>query len=77
MAKFRNIIFILKNNVPFVVAVGEGFNFAAYAFAPASLVTPLGALSILVAAVLAQKFLQEKLNIFGKVLPTFLYIHFL
>lgn len=36
----------------FSVGVGEGFNFAAYAFAPASLVTPLGALSILVAAVL-------------------------
>ena len=29
------------------MGVGEGFNFAAYAFAPASLVTPLGALSIL------------------------------
>lgn len=27
---------------------GEAFNFAAYAFAPASLVTPLGALSVLV-----------------------------
>ena len=28
--------------------VGEGANFAAYAFAPAILVTPLGALSIIV-----------------------------
>ena len=30
------------------VAVGECANFAAYAFAPATLVTPLGALSVLV-----------------------------
>jgi len=30
------------------VGVGEGANFLAYAFAPASLVTPLGALSVLV-----------------------------
>lgn len=32
----------------FVVIVGEIANFAAYAFAPAILVTPLGALSIIV-----------------------------
>lgn len=42
-------------------------NFAAYAFAPASLVTPLGALSVIVSAVLASKFLNEKLNVMGKV----------
>lgn len=42
-----------------VVGVGEAANFAAYAFAPASLVTPLGALSILVSALLAPTFLQE------------------
>lgn len=30
------------------VGVGEAANFAAYAFAPAMLVTPLGALSVLV-----------------------------
>jgi hypothetical protein len=30
------------------VGVGEAFNFTAYALAPASLVTPLGALSVLV-----------------------------
>ena len=30
------------------VALGETFNFAAYAFAPAILVTPLGALSVLI-----------------------------
>ena len=32
----------------FVVGVGEAANFTAYGFAPAILVTPLGALSVLV-----------------------------
>ncbi|WOL01389.1 putative magnesium transporter NIPA2 [Canna indica] len=45
--------------------VGEVANFAAYAFAPAILVTPLGALSIIVSAVLAHFVLDEKLHIFG------------
>ncbi|XP_077251603.1 putative magnesium transporter NIPA2 [Tasmannia lanceolata] len=45
--------------------VGEIANFAAYAFAPAILVTPLGALSIIVSAVLAHFILKEKLHIFG------------
>jgi multidrug transporter EmrE-like cation transporter len=45
--------------------VGEAANFAAYAFAPAVLVTPLGALSIIVSAVLAHHLLGEKLNAFG------------
>ncbi|KAH9298822.1 hypothetical protein KI387_030504 [Taxus chinensis] len=45
--------------------VGEVANFAAYAFAPAILVTPLGALSIIVSAVLAHIILREKLHIFG------------
>lgn len=49
------------------MGVGEAANFAAYAFAPASLVTPLGALSVLVASILASKFLHEKLNLLGKV----------
>jgi hypothetical protein len=40
-------------------------NFAAYAFAPAILVTPLGALSIIVSAVLAHHLLAEKLHVFG------------
>ena len=31
-----------------IVAFGEAANFAAYGFAPAVLVTPLGALSVLV-----------------------------
>jgi hypothetical protein len=33
---------------PPAVAIGEVANFAAYAFAPAILVTPLGALSVLI-----------------------------
>ncbi|RZC41561.1 magnesium transporter NIPA2 [Asbolus verrucosus] len=48
------------------MGIGELANFAAYTFAPASLVTPLGALSVLVSAVLASKFLKETLNSFGK-----------
>ncbi|KAK7348725.1 hypothetical protein VNO80_23366 [Phaseolus coccineus] len=45
--------------------VGEIANFAAYAFAPALLVTPLGALSIIFSAVLAHFILKERLHIFG------------
>ncbi|KAJ3681474.1 hypothetical protein LUZ60_015963 [Juncus effusus] len=45
--------------------VGEVANFAAYAFAPAILVTPLGALSIIISAVLARIILRERLHIFG------------
>lgn len=49
------------------MGVGEVCNFAAYALVAASLVTPLGALSILVATMLATKFLNESLNLLGKV----------
>jgi uncharacterized membrane protein len=49
------------------VGVGEAANFAAYAFAPASLVTPLGALSVLVAAILSSRFLNENVTLLGKV----------
>ncbi|KAK4327182.1 hypothetical protein Pmani_002329 [Petrolisthes manimaculis] len=45
---------------------GEALNFIAYAFAPATLVTPLGALSVIVTALLSQYFLNEALNILGK-----------
>ncbi|XP_002960095.2 probable magnesium transporter NIPA4 [Selaginella moellendorffii] len=45
--------------------VGEIANFAAYAFAPAILVTPLGALSIIVSATLAHFVLKEKLHVLG------------
>ncbi|AQK71106.1 putative magnesium transporter NIPA2 [Zea mays] len=47
--------------------LGEVANFAAYAFAPAVLVTPLGALSIIFSAVLAHFILKENLHMFGVV----------
>ncbi|CAG8742949.1 14623_t:CDS:2, partial [Acaulospora morrowiae] len=46
---------------------GELLNFAAYSFAPAILVTPLGALSVLIGAVLAALFLKESLGQLGTV----------
>ncbi|XP_036595747.1 magnesium transporter NIPA2-like [Trichosurus vulpecula] len=49
------------------MGVGEAANFAAYAFAPATLVTPLGALNVLVSSILSSYFLNEKLNIHGKI----------
>jgi len=45
--------------------LGEIANFAAYAFAPAILVTPLGAQSIIFSAVLAHFILKERLHMFG------------
>ena len=51
---------------------GEVLNFVAYAFAPATLVTPLGALSVLVTAMLSATFLDEALNILGKVILLFI-----
>ncbi|KAL8806301.1 MAG: hypothetical protein Q9182_001448 [Xanthomendoza sp. 2 TL-2023] len=48
------------------MVIGEVANFAAYAFAPAILVTPLGALSVLIGAVLGAYFLKEELGILGK-----------
>ncbi|KAJ4288407.1 hypothetical protein N0V90_011642 [Kalmusia sp. IMI 367209] len=49
------------------MVLGEIFNFAAYAFAPAILVTPLGALSVLIGAVLGSYFLKEHLGVLGKI----------
>ena len=48
------------------MVLGEVANFAAYAFAPAILVTPLGALSVLIGAVLGSYFLKEDLGTLGK-----------
>lgn len=47
------------------MVVGEIANFAAYTFAPPILVTPLGALSVLIGAVLASFFLKEQLGRIG------------
>ena len=49
------------------VGAGEVANFAAYAFAPATLVTPLGALGVLVSAILSSYVLNERLNLHGKI----------
>ncbi|ODV91713.1 hypothetical protein CANCADRAFT_55528 [Tortispora caseinolytica NRRL Y-17796] len=48
------------------MVVGEIANFAAYTFAPAILVTPLGALSVLIGSVLASIFLKEELGLLGR-----------
>uniref|UniRef100_A0A8C9XTV6 NIPA like domain containing 4 n=1 Tax=Sander lucioperca TaxID=283035 RepID=A0A8C9XTV6_SANLU len=50
----------------FSMGAGEVCNFAAYMFAPATLVTPLGALSVLISAVLSSYLLGEALNVLGK-----------
>ncbi|GAB7366493.1 hypothetical protein MBLNU230_g8286t1 [Neophaeotheca triangularis] len=49
------------------MVIGEIANFAAYAFAPAILVTPLGALSVLIGAVLGSYFLGEQLGVLGRI----------
>ena len=48
-----------------LVIVGEAANFVAYIYAPAVLVTPLGALSIIISPVLAHFLLKEKLKKMG------------
>lgn len=50
-----------------IMIVGEVLNFLAYLFAPATLVTPLGALSVITSAMMASYFLKEKLNLLGKI----------
>ncbi|KAK9899269.1 DUF803-domain-containing protein, partial [Cystobasidium minutum MCA 4210] len=50
-----------------LMVVGEICNFVAYAFTEAILVTPLGALSVVVCAILSSIFLKEKLTFFGKI----------
>ncbi|XP_012853540.1 PREDICTED: probable magnesium transporter NIPA6 isoform X2 [Erythranthe guttata] len=49
----------------FTMIIGEFANFIAYMYAPAVLVTPLGALSIIVSAVLAHFLLKEELRKLG------------
>lgn len=50
-----------------LMGIGELANFIAYAFAPATLITPLGALSVLISTLLSAKFLNEHLNLLGYV----------
>jgi len=48
-----------------MMILGELCNFGAYAFVEAILVTPLGALSVCICAILSHFFLKEKLTLFG------------
>lgn len=50
-----------------LMVVGEVCNFVAYAFVDAILVTPLGALSVVVTTVLSAVFLKERLSFVGMV----------
>ncbi|GJJ69430.1 magnesium transporter [Entomortierella parvispora] len=50
-----------------MMVVGEVFNFVAYAFVQPILVTPLGALSVVICAILSSIFLRERLSMQGKV----------
>ncbi|KAJ3145090.1 hypothetical protein HK101_002547, partial [Irineochytrium annulatum] len=50
-----------------LMGLGEVANFGAYAFVPAILVTPLGALSVVISAVLSSLFLKEYLSTSGKI----------
>ncbi|KAG0213586.1 hypothetical protein BGX28_004003 [Mortierella sp. GBA30] len=50
-----------------MMVAGEVCNFVAYAFVQPILVTPLGALSVVVCAILSSIFLRERLNLQGKV----------
>ncbi|KAK1585517.1 magnesium transporter NIPA-domain-containing protein [Colletotrichum navitas] len=50
-----------------LMIVGEVCNFVAYAFTDAILVTPLGALSVVLTAILSAIFLKERLSMVGKV----------
>uniref|UniRef100_I3LZ98 NIPA like domain containing 4 n=1 Tax=Ictidomys tridecemlineatus TaxID=43179 RepID=I3LZ98_ICTTR len=55
-----------KWGIGHLMAAGEVANFGAYAFAPATVVTPLGSLSVLISAILSSYFLGERLNLLGK-----------
>ncbi|KAL2164891.1 hypothetical protein VTH06DRAFT_187 [Thermothelomyces fergusii] len=50
-----------------LMILGEGLNFAAYAFTDAILVTPLGALSVVITTILSAIFLKERLSLVGKI----------
>lgn len=50
-----------------LMVIGEVCNFVAYAFVDAILVTPLGALSVVVTTILSAIFLKERLSFVGKV----------
>jgi len=49
------------------MVLGEIANFVGYMFAPAVLITPLGALSVILSAILSSVVLKEKLTFLGKI----------
>ncbi|KAI0371388.1 DUF803-domain-containing protein [Pilatotrama ljubarskyi] len=63
-AYFRNPIWWAGMST---LIIGEIANFAAYTFAPPILVTPLGALSVIIGAILASFLLDEELGHLGRV----------
>lgn len=50
-----------------LMIIGEVCNFVAYAFVDAILVTPLGALSVVITTILSAIFLKERLSFVGKI----------
>ncbi|KAL9934214.1 hypothetical protein V8E36_006670 [Tilletia maclaganii] len=50
-----------------IMVLGEICNFVAYAFAPAVLVTPMGSISVVFAAILSHFLLKESLTLFGSI----------
>jgi hypothetical protein len=50
-----------------LMIIGEICNFVAYAFVDAILVTPLGALSVVITTILSAIFLKERLSLIGKI----------
>ena len=50
-----------------LMIIGEICNFVAYAFVDAILVTPLGALSVVITTILSAIFLKERLSLVGKI----------
>lgn len=50
-----------------LMVIGEICNFVAYAFTDAVIVAPMGALSVVICAVLSAIFLKERLSIVGKI----------
>ena len=50
-----------------LMILGEVCNFVAYAFVDAILVTPLGALSVVITTILSTIFLKERLSFVGKI----------
>ncbi|EJF67189.1 hypothetical protein DICSQDRAFT_46933 [Dichomitus squalens LYAD-421 SS1] len=48
-----------------IMILGELCNFVAYAFVEAIIVTPMGALSVVISSILSHFFLNERLSLFG------------